>query len=416
MRQQTGVHAPTWDEIITDVRSGPGSIERHDVGQWAVEQIRGALGEDWPRRWHARFGSLPAFLGDASSNAFAYGQLIETGLRLSSLGSMLRLRRVTREWSRHLEGIRFLHARLQLEVAALARGAGAAVEFETPIPEVSRPADVVITTGTGRLITECFCIYNDQRTRGAMQYDRELGFRLTMMAESLDVVVRGHWDIRLSAAEKEQLLSDAQATAENVSADGITRSVARPGIEFIFAPGPRPPGEALLLEGPDTRSAGWRRASGLIGGKARDWAAAPDPVWLRADLLDGTWLFSDWAQQDLPRKTEWMAALLAEAAGDAGTAGIVVSCGQQIGPQAVTEDYGGTGGIIGMRRRPDALRMRETIIVPLTPDAAAQASLWREMYDAEPRWLEQQLRAASLPGITAIEAGWSVPLPEDADR
>ena len=188
------------------------------------------------------------------------------------------------------------------------------------------------------------------------------------------------------------------------------------GIEFVFAPGPHPPSEALLLEGPDTRSVGWRRASGLIGGKARDWSGAPDPVWLRADLLDGTWLFSDWALQDLPQKTEWMAALLAEAVGDAGTGGVVVSCGQQIGPRAVTEDYRGTGGIIGLRRRLDALRMRETIIVPLTPDATGQASMWRDMrdmYDAEPGWLERQLRAASLPGIAAIEVSWSVLLPED---
>jgi hypothetical protein len=169
-------------------------------------------------------------------------------------------------------------------------------------------------------------------------------------------------------------------TVQPVDQSGATRCAVRPGIEFVFAPGPHPPGEALLLEGPDTRSAGWRRAGGLIGGKAQDWASAPDPVWLRADLLDGTWLFSDWALQDLPRKTEWMAALLAEAAGDAGTAGVVVSCGQQIGPRAVTEDYRGTGGIIGMRRRLDALRMHEIIIVPLTPDAAGQASLWRHMY------------------------------------
>jgi hypothetical protein len=416
VRRQTGAHAPTWDEIIADVRSGTGSIERHDVGQWAVEQIRDALGDDWPQRWHARSGGLPAFLGHASSDAFAYAQLIETGLQLSSLAGTLRLRRVTREWLRHLEGIRLRHARLQLEVAALARYAGAAVEFETPIPDVSRPADVVVTAESGRLITECFCVYNDQQTSGAMQYDRDLGFRLTMMAESFDIVVTGHWDIRQPAAETEQLFSDAQAAAEKVAADGIAWSVTQPGIKFAFAPGPHPPGEALLLEGPDTRSAGWRRVSGLIGGKARDWSEAPDPVWLRADLLDGTWLFSDWAQQDLRQKTEWMAALLAEAVGDAGTAGVVVSCGQQIGPQAMTEDYRGKSGIIGLRRRLDALRMRETIIVRLTPDAAGQASLWRDMYDAEPGWLERQLHAASLPGITAIEAGWSVPLAEDAGR
>ena len=109
-------------------------------------------------------------------------------------------------------------------------------------------------------------------------------------------------------------------------------------------------------------------------------------------------------------KTEWMAALLAEAVGDAGTAGVVVSCGQQIGPGAATEDYrgnGGISGISGMRRRLDALRTREIIIVPLTPGAAGQASLWRDMYDAEPGWMERQMRAASLPGITAIEA-WSL--------
>ncbi|HEX9537990.1 MAG TPA: hypothetical protein VGA04_07435 [Streptosporangiaceae bacterium] len=413
MGKSDGSHAPTWDEIIAGVRSGAGSRERRDVGQWAVEQIRDALGEDWPQRWHARFGALPPFLERASSDAFGYAQLIETGLRLNSLAGTLRLRRLTREWSRHLEGIRLLHARLQLEVAALGLPTGAAVEFESPIPEVSRPADVVITWGNGRLITECFCVYNDQATSGAMQYDRDLGFRLTMIAESLDIVVSGHWDIRLPAAETEQLLADAQAAAEKVSAEGTPRLVTRPDIELRLAPGPHPPGEILLLEGPDTRSAGWRRASGLIGGKARDWAGAPDPVWLRADLLDGTWLFSEWALQDLPRKTEWMAALLAEAVGDAGTAGVVVSCGQQIGPGAATEDYRGNGGISGMRRRLDALRTREIIIVPLTPGAAGQASLWRNMYDAEPGWMERQLRAASLPGITAIEAGWSVPLPED---
>jgi hypothetical protein len=107
VRQQASAHGPTWDEIISDVRSGVGSAERHDVGQWALEQIRDALGEEWPRRWHARHGGLPAFLERASTDALAYAQLIETGLRLSSLAGTLRLRRVTREWSRHLEGIRW---------------------------------------------------------------------------------------------------------------------------------------------------------------------------------------------------------------------------------------------------------------------------------------------------------------------
>lgn len=135
-------------------------------------------------------------------------------------------------------------------------------------------------------------------------------------------------------------------------------------------------------------------------------------MWLRLDLLDGTWLFSEWAQKELADKTKWMAALLAEAVGDAGTAGVVVSCGQQVGPSAATEQSTEAGGIVGLRRRLDALRMRETIIVPLSPDGARQAALWRDLYDAEPGWLGEALRSMSLPGITAIETGWSIPAPE----
>ena len=42
--------SPTWEMLIADIRSGTGSDARHDVGQWAIEQVRAALGEDWPQR------------------------------------------------------------------------------------------------------------------------------------------------------------------------------------------------------------------------------------------------------------------------------------------------------------------------------------------------------------------------------
>ncbi len=403
---------PTWEDLIADVRSGLGSAARHDVGHWAIEQVRAALGESWPQRWYARFGSLPAFLRDAASNAFAYAQLIETGLRLNALAGTMRLPRLTKEWSSHLEGIRLLHVGLQLEIAALARSAGALVEFETPIPQVGRPADVVVTAGSEQLVAECFCVYGDQATGEAMGYDRELGFRLVMMAESHDVIVSGHWDVRLPPRETQELLAEAESVIGEVVADGIPRSVTRPDIELRFAPGPHPVDETVMLDGPGTRSAAWRRARGIIRSKAQDWAGTPLPVWLRFDLLDGTWLLSDWAQKDLPEKTEWMAALLADAVGDVGTAGVVVSCGQRVDPGAVNEEHVGAGGITGIRRHLDALRMRETIIVPLSQDGARQAALWRDLYDRETQWLGEALRSASLPDITAIETGWSVPVPE----
>lgn len=86
--------------------------------------VRSALGENWPRRWLGRCGQLPGFVSDPASDAYAYVQLVETGLRLHSLAGTMRLRSVTKEWSSQLEPIRMLHASMQMEVAALARSLG----------------------------------------------------------------------------------------------------------------------------------------------------------------------------------------------------------------------------------------------------------------------------------------------------
>ena len=95
-------HPPTWDELTRQLQSGAGSVARHDVGVWAIGRVREALGEDWPQRWYARFGDLPAYLHHPGSDAVAYAQLVATGLRLSAVGDVPRLRRLTKEWSRDL--------------------------------------------------------------------------------------------------------------------------------------------------------------------------------------------------------------------------------------------------------------------------------------------------------------------------
>lgn len=65
------------------------------------------------------------------------------------------------------------HAWIQLEVAALGRFHGTAIEFETPVqlPGTERPADVVLITADTRLAAECFCVYTDKNTRESMAYD-----------------------------------------------------------------------------------------------------------------------------------------------------------------------------------------------------------------------------------------------------
>lgn len=302
-----------------------------------------------------------------------------------------------------------MHVRLQLEVAALAHSLGASVEFETPIqlPGTKRPADVLITTDTQKLIAECFCVYSDVSTADAIIYDRNLGSRLHMAA--IDLQISGHWDVRLPPEETDQLLADVRAAATQVSDDGIAREITRPGVEFRLSPWTATEGTEVTLEGPKTSAAGWPRAGGIVSAKAHDWVGSPVPVWLRFDLLDGTWLLSDWAQRSLPEKTEWMAALLAQALAGSGIAGAVITCGPRLDPSAPKEQYVGTSGIVGLRTRVDPIRYRETIIVALSPDGARHTQLWRNLYAAEEHWLENALASASLPTFEEIERGWSVP-------
>jgi hypothetical protein len=377
-----------------------------------MERVRAALGEDWPQRWYARFGSLPPFVSDAAGNAIAYAQLVETGPRLESLAGTLRLRRLTNEWSSQLEETRLLHVRLQLEVAALALSLGASVEFETDVelPETSRTADVVIDLDSERLIAECFCAYSDVSTADAISYDTSLGRHVTWTGLGLDVRITGNWRVRLPAQDTAVLLAEIDAAAAQVAADGVPRDACRPGMAFHVAPWAPPSTESeVTLQGPETSATGWPRAGGIVSAKARDWVGSPTRVWLRFDLLDGTWLFSDWAQRSLPEKTEWMAALICQAVAGSEVAGAVVSAGPAIDPKAPDEQYTGTGGIVGLRTRVDPLRYRETIIVPLSPDGARQKQLWRSLYEAETHWLRDALAAASLPTFEEIERGWSVP-------
>lgn len=180
--------APDWDILIAVLRSGPGSDARHDVGVWAMERVRAALGETWPQRWHQRFGHLPAFLSDPANNALAYAQLVEAGLRLDRLASMLRVRRLVKEWSSHLEKIRLVDVQLQLEVAALANSLGLRSSSRLRSSSQGFPGRPTLSCRLrgGQLITECFCVSSDQDTGESLAYDRDLGLRLT--AHDLDVL------------------------------------------------------------------------------------------------------------------------------------------------------------------------------------------------------------------------------------
>ena len=54
-------------------------------------------------------------------------------------------------------------------------------------------------------------------------------------------------------------------------------------------------------------------------------------------------------------------------------------------------------GCYGIRRVLPATRVRETMIIPVTPRGRSQATIWLRMYDAEEHWLDWALARAGIP-------------------
>jgi hypothetical protein len=204
---------------------------------------------------------LASVLGRPSSDAAAYAQHVETGLRLNTVAEVPRFRRLARDWSRDLQPIRLRHVDLQLEVAALARSVDLLVEYERS--STSPAARAVPPMSSSAPSQGSSSSSASASTRTAQQdLPWNLDLRLQMASIERDLSISGHWDVRLPPEETTQLLAEATAATDEVRATQRTASIR------------------------------WR---------------------LRVDLLDGTWLLSQWAQRDLPDKTQWMTGLLAEA-------------------------------------------------------------------------------------------------------
>jgi hypothetical protein len=105
-------------------------------------------------------------------------------------------------------------------------------------------------------------------------------------------------------------------------------------------------------------------------------------------------------------KTSTMAERLREALADEATlAGVVVSSSPCPALSVyVPESARAADGAIGFRRLLPLNRVRETIIVPLGPDAGSAAEQWLALYDREAEWLDWGLAQAGLPSVDAIMA------------
>ena len=288
------------------------------------------------------------------------------------------------------------HSALQLEVAALAARDGFTVALEAASPASARPSDVTLVRDGQELRVETFLLLPDEGTQEATAFWDKFSQDTLWIGGEFNVGISGDLGRRVSGEDYQELLRQIRVAAGEAAATGQRQPVEYGGARLLILP----PGEHdYQLNGAIEESRGWPRTESKLVKKARQ-AAEAGGGWLRADIRDGMWVFTPWARAGLGDKIEQIAQHVTSALRRVpGIDGAVLSNGAGFAQsQFHGESARTTQGCYGIRRVLPAARVRETMIIPVTPRGRSEATTWLRMYDAEEYWLDWALARAGLPG------------------
>jgi hypothetical protein len=291
-------------------------------------------------------------------------------------------------------------ALLQLEVGALAARGGYTVACEDRVRPRAPPSDVVLRCDEHTLRIETFAIIRDKRSQEKAAYWERLLFDVKQIEWRHDTPISGVIPKQLDDAASAELLRLVEQAAQQTAATNEEHVVSWQSAELRVLPTGTTDWQ---LEAGAEESIGWPRVAGKLRQKAKQ-AQASGSSWLRADILDGTWQFTPWARASLRAKIDEMARqvqpLLSQVAGISGVAlssGAGVAQGQFVGESARS-----IGECYGLRRVLPAVRVRETMIVPVSAAGREQARLLVDLYGAEESWLDWALDRFGLPAWSEL--------------
>jgi len=168
---------PSWDlwrdQMTRSARSDAGRA----TGVWALDVLESELGRGWlETAWEMERGPREILL--AASHAVAFAEMVELALRLMLLHDVPGIARVRRVLQTDYRAVLWMHARIQLQVAALGKRLGWEIALEKKQPPDSRPTDVILWPPGRSLAAETFAVLLDEGARFARQYDDEVGRRI----------------------------------------------------------------------------------------------------------------------------------------------------------------------------------------------------------------------------------------------
>jgi hypothetical protein len=368
-----------------------------DTGLWALRSLEVHLGHDWPVTLARKApGGRPSELAVAAGHVTAYANVLELALRLELLKETSGFGKARRAIVTDPRPSQLAHSRIQLELASLALKGGSPPELE-PNPISRRPADVAFGNARRQLVVETRAVLTSDAWRDNGQWTDELFERIHAVERTHGVHCEGEIRKKLSDTDSDELLRAVEDRARLIAMGASAPPLRMPGIALNVVASENSSG---TLRGPSTGGDSWARVGPRIAEKAEQ-ALGSGANWLRIDILDGLWQFTPWAALPLAEKLEGVAAHVRASLGR--LEGVILSSGALFAQGVFADDdVSLADGLVGLRRRLTPSRVRETLIIPSEPGAAADP--WRQMYAEEPRWLAWALDRLALPTPDAIFA------------
>ena len=387
-----------WD-LLTAAAAREPDTPRALAAEKAIGVLRSVLGEDW---LNAEPAQIPHEIALSFSHTLAFVELLELALRLDEFRDVPGCAVLRRNLKRDRRPDVWRHVELQLELAALAAAVGADVEFERG-PEEGWPADVIATLNSASVPFEAFSVFKSQEWREAEQESDAIGNRLLAAQIQHNVSIGADFHGRILAPDElEDWLQRLETAAKDVARDGELRTVAVGVASAEIAPANRE--FPSRFSGPPIVFNGWQRMLGKLEQKSRQTAANPEGVWLRVDVLDGLWQFTEWARYDLSQKLLVMEGYLSQAFAEVvSVVGFIVSTGAAMAQGTfANEALESDRGSVALRRNLAPLRVRETLIVPISNRGLDHVELLATAYAAEPNSLDRSLELFGLGTVGEI--------------
>lgn len=373
---------------------------RRQATLWALDDLERRMGADWLERYWEKAGHVPPEVNLGAAHVSALGKLLDFALRFAVLDGRPGVGKVQKEMKNDIRDERRRHCALQLEVGALATRAGYAAAFEDRAEPAAPPSDVVLRCGDQVIRCETFAIMPDQQTQEADAFWHRISLMIMQIRLKHDTPICGTITGQMDDQDSAELLRLLEDAAGNAIATGHEQPVSWNQSELrVRPPGSR--GDRLEFSAPATDS--WPRIASKLRQKAQQ-AQASGGGWLRADILDGTWVFTPWAQTSLRAKTDEMTRQIKPLlASYTGIYGAILSNGDGLARGTILgESARSAADCYGLRRPLPAARARETMIIATSPTGSQQARSWVDFYGPEDSWLDWALSQFQLPPWSEI--------------